>query len=405
MPRKKRGPGEGSIYKRKDGLWAVELFLGFGPDGKKKKVTAYAKTHAEAKQKLLDLLKDRQTGVLVSPPERQTVAEFLRQWLRDVVAGSVRPRTLENYEYVIRHVVDEIGNVPITKLTPQHLQRLYRKKQDQGLTRMVVLIHAVMHKALAQAVKWGIVPRNAADAVERPKVQKREIRPLSKDELVRFLAAAEDDPLYALYVLAATCGLRMGELLGLKWEDVDFANGLLTVRRQLQWIKGEPVFAPPKSAKSRRTIPLTSAALAALRRHKEQQAEQRLRVGEAWKDYGLVFTTGIGTPLSPSNVRNRSFFPLLRKAGLPRIRFHDLRHTTATALLVQGVHPRLVQDLLGHSQISVTLDTYSHVTAAMLRQTADAMDRFLGSGEGAPGPHSRTTGISTGMGSEKGATR
>ena len=378
MPgRKRRGHGEGSIFRRKDGRWVVELFLGYGPDGKRVIAREYARSRSEAQGILLKMLKDREEGLLVTSREKPTVQDFLKQWLEDVLPGTVRPKTLENYRYVVRHIVNEIGEVELRKLTPLHLHRLYRKKQEQGLTRMVVLMHAVLHKALGQAVKWGLVTRNVADAVDRPKVTKKEFRPLSAEELARFLEASRSDRLHAMYVLAATCGMRMGELLGLKWDDVDFGRRTLTVQRQLQWLRGEPTFTTPKSEKSRRTIPLPEVAYAALQDHRAKQGEERRQAGDAWKEHGLVFTTTIGTPLSPANVRHRSFYPLLQKAGLPRIRFHDLRHTTATALLEQGVHPRLVQELLGHSQISVTLGTYSHVMAPMLRQAAAAMDAFL----------------------------
>lgn len=303
----------------------------------------------------------------------------------DCVRGSVRPATYENYGYVLKHIIPAIGSIRLAKLTPQHVQRLYREKQDQGLTRMVILMHAVLHKALGQAVKWDLVPRNVADAVERPKVARKEFQALSPEEAQRFLEVAEGDRFYALYVLAITGGLRLGELLGLTWEDIDLDRSTLTVRRQLQWqkVKGskeerrQPVLAELKSAKSRRTIALSTVAVAALKKHRAKQAKERLALGEVWQDQSLVFCTTIGTPQNHSAIRNRSFHPLLEATGLPRIRFHDLRHTCATLLLAQGVHPKLVQEQLGHSQISVTLDTYSHVTAPMMQEAAAKMDAIL----------------------------
>ena len=378
MPRRrKRGPGEGSIFKRKDGRWVAELFLGYGPDGKKKVARAYARTHADAKAKLLELMRQRENGLPVDGADKQTVRQYLTRWLDDVAAMTLRPLSLRTYRNVVNHIVSVIGDVELGKLTPQHLQALYRVKRDQGLTRTVTMMHAVLHKALGQAVKWGILARNVADLVERPKPPEKEQRALGPEEVKRFFEVAREDRLYALYVLSATCGLRIGEALGLKWEDINLDQRTLVVRRQLQWIKGKPNLLAPKSDKSKRTIVLPKVAMTALRGHRARQAEERLRAGTAWKDEGFVFTTSIGTPLSPANVRNRSFYRILKKAGLPRIRFHDLRHTTATLLLARGVHPRLVQELLGHSQISLTLDTYSHVTEAMLRQVADEMDAVL----------------------------
>lgn len=401
--RKKRGPGEGSIFRRKDGRWVAELFLGYGPNGKKKVARAYAKSHAEAKTKLLDLMRKRTDSLLASEADQQTVREFLERWLEDVAAMTLRPSSLRTYRNVVRHIVSVIGDVELRELTPQHLQRLYRIKRDEGLARTATMIHAVLHKALSHAVRWGILSKNVADMVDRPKPPQKEQRALDVSEVQRFFEAARKDRLYALYVLAATCGLRIGEALGLKWEDVNFDQRTLTVQRQLQWLKGQPQLVAPKSEKSKRTIVLPQVALGALREHRVRQAEERLRAGAAWQDHGLIFTTSIGTPLSPANVRNRSFYRILKEAGLPRIRFHDLRHTTATLLLARGVHPRLVQELLGHSQISLTLDTYTHVMAPMLRQVADEMDALLGPQAAAQRPGSDhtgkpLTGMLTGMG-------
>jgi len=375
MPAKRRGHGEGTIYQRADGRWCAALTVGRDARGRLRRVYIYGKTRREVQEELTKKLREHQQGMPVDPT-RQTVGQFLQAWLEDCMRGSVRPTTLENYRYVIRHL-EPIAGIQLAKLTPQHIQHLYRQKQDAGLTRMVVLMHAVLHKALGQAVRWCLIPRNPADAVERPRMPKKEFRALTSEEAARLLEAAREDRLHALWVLAVTTGMRLGELLGLRWEDVDLERGTVTVRRQLQWLEGEPTFPEPKSARSRRTIALPGLAVAALREHRKRQLEWRLRLGEVWQDHGLVFTTEIGTPLHPSNVRQRHFHPLLERAGLPRIRFHDLRHTCATLLLAQGVHPKLVQEQLGHSQISVTLDTYSHVTAPMMREAAAKMDAIL----------------------------
>ncbi|HHW17738.1 MAG TPA: site-specific integrase [Firmicutes bacterium] len=374
MP-KRRGHGEGSIFKRKDGRWCAELFVGYGENGKKRIWRAYGDSRKEVQEKLTAKIRDYQQGLPVAV-SKQTLGQFLETWLEDCVKGYVRPNTYANYKQVLRHFT-AIASTPLNKLTPQQVQHLYRQKQDAGLTRTVVLMHAVLHKALDQAVKWGMVPRNIADAVERPRIPARQCHPLSQDEAVRFLEAASEDRLYALYVLAITCGLRFGELLGLCWKDVDLERGTLTVSHQLQTVDGKATLQVPKTAKSRRTIILPAVAIAALKKHRGRQLEERLKLGEAWQDWDLVFYSEIGTPLNESNVRNRSFYPLLEKAGLPRIRFHDLRHTCATLLLAQGVHPKFVQEQLGHSQISVTLDTYSHVTPSMMKDVAAKMDAIL----------------------------
>jgi integrase len=230
---------------------------------------------------------------------------------------------------------------------------------------------------MEQALRWGLLPRNVSEAVDPPKARREEIRPLSADEARRLLEEACGDRLEALYVLAVQCGLRQGELLGLRWEDVDLESGTLQVRRTLTTTKDGPEFTAPKTAKGRRSIKLTAGAVDALERHHDRQFEETSRLARLWQDYGLVFATTTGTPLNPSNLVSRSFKPLLKRAGLPVIRFHDLRHTCATLLLSRGVHPKLVQELLGHATIAITLDTYSHVLPGMGDQIANAMEDVL----------------------------
>jgi integrase len=375
---KHRGHGEGSIFKRQDGRWCAELFVGFDQEtGKKQTLRWYADTRKKVADDLTVTLRDRLQG-LMSKPGKQTVGQFLDAWMRDAVKGAVRPTTYETYRYVLKHA-GPIRDIALTRLTPQDLQRLYARALSSGLGRTVQVLHAVLHKALGQAVKWGLVPRNVTEAVESPKVDKKEFRALSPEEVSRLLAAASEDRLRALYVLAVTCGLRFGELLGLRWEDIDLGAGRLTVNHQLQRGQdGEPTLTAPKTARSRRTMKLSRAATDALRKHRVCQLKDRVQYADIWQDQGLVFATEIGTPLSESNVRNRSFHPILEKAGLPRIRFHDLRHTCATLLLAQGVHPKLVQEQLGHSKIGTTLDTYSHIVPSMMDQVAVAMDSIFG---------------------------
>ncbi len=340
MPR--RGPGEGSIFRRKDGRWCAVMTVGCEPGVKQRRLYFYGRTQAEVRKKLTEALSQRDWGI-VREPREQTLGEFLNRWMESVVQHNVRPTTYSNYQYVLRHV-SRLGKLKLSKLTPQHIQMLYRELRSTGLGRTIVVLHAILHKALDQAVKWGLVPRNITDAVETPKIEKKEFRALTPEEAFRFLRAASEDRLYALYVLAITCGLRLGELLGLRWQDVDVERGTLTVIHQLQTVNGKPVLQPPKTGRSRRTIVLPAVAIKALREHRARQLEERRNMGEVWQDWGLVFGSEIGTPLNESNVRNRSFYPLLQKAGLPRIRFHDLRHTCATLLLAQGIHPRIVQE-------------------------------------------------------------
>jgi integrase len=225
-----------------------------------------------------------------------------------------------------------------------------------------------------------MIPRNVAEAPKAPRPAPEEIRPLSREQTKTLLEVAKkgEERFETLYVLAVTAGLRQGELLGLKWEDIDLNAGTLRVRRTLSTaIGGGFGFSPPKTAKGRRSIKLPESALSSLKNHRKAQLEMRDRITGLWEDHGLVFTTHVGTPISRQDLITRSFKPLLQRAELPNIRFHDLRHTCATLLLCRGVHAKLVQELLGHATISVTLDTYSHVLPSMTDQTATAMEDVL----------------------------
>ncbi len=255
------------------------------------------------------------------------------------------------------------------------MQGLYRDRLDSGLSPATVQkIHAVLRKALAQAVRWSMIPRNVADAVKAPRPAPKEMRPLSPGQARKLLQASRGHRLEALYLLAVHTGMRQGELLALKWEDVDLNAGVIRVKRTLTRDGGRISLGEPKTRRSRRTVHLTGAAAEALRSHLERQLEDIGRLGDRYRDHGLVFTSGVGTPIHPTHLRRRSFVPLLEAAGLPRIRFHDLRHTCATLLLARNVHPKYVQELLGHATVAITLDTYSHVIPGMGTQTARAME-------------------------------
>jgi integrase len=235
-------------------------------------------------------------------------------------------------------------------------------------------IHTVLHKALHQALKWNMILRNAADAVKAPRPAPEEMHPLSPDEARKLIEAVRGDTLEARYVLAVHTGMRQGELLALKWEDVDLNEGVIRIRRTLVRSGGRIALGEPKTRGSRRTVYLTSAAVEALKTHLEQQLEDIEGLGDLYRDDGLVFTSKVGTLINPSNLRRRSFSPLLQRAGLPKIRFHDLRHTCATLLLSRNVHPKYVQELLGNATVEITLDTYSHMIPGMGNHTARAME-------------------------------
>ena len=395
-----RGQREGSIFKRRDGRWAAALTVGWR-NGRRHRKYFYGATRDAVQKELTAALRAQHQGLPVAP-ERQTVAQFLTAWLNECVRPSVRPRTLVSYSQLVKvHVSPELGHVILTKLSPQDVQaflnaklkarrrNLSKKKlptigaePDQPVKpetlspRTVQYLHAVLRRALGQAVKWGLVARNVATLVNPPSVRRPAVRPFNPDEARRLLGAIEGDRLAALYSVALALGLRQGEALGLRWDDVDLEAATLIVRKAMQRIHGKLELVDPKTTKSRRAIALPDVAVAALRAHRVRQLEERLLAGSRWQDSSLVFATKIGTPLDGRNV-TRHFQKLLDDAGLPRQRFHDLRHTCASLLLAQGVHPRVVMETLGHSQISLTMDTYSHVIPQLQREAAGRIDEIL----------------------------
>jgi integrase len=279
-----------------------------------------------------------------------------------------------------RHLIPNLDRVPLEKLSPEHVQAILRAKTEEGLApRTVHHLRALLRIALNRAMRWGLVVRNAAALADSPRIERFDVRMLTPAEARQLLAAAENDRLAALYSVALALGLRQGEALGLSWEDIDFASRRLHVRHGLQRIAGELRLVEPKTRQSRRTIALPTVVIDALQHHKARQSQERRLAGTRWHETGLVFTSTIGTPIEVGNLR-RSFWRLLDKACLPRMRFHDLRHSCASLLLVQGVPARVVMETLGHSNISITMDTYTHVLPELQRQAADAMDRALGDG-------------------------
>ena len=365
----KRGNNEGSIYKRSDGRWAAALTL---PGGKRR--TLYGKTRQEVARSLTTALRDRETGLPVLP-ERQMVAEFLTHWLK-MVKPTIRRSTFIRYEEHVRlHTVPIIGKIHLPRLTPQHLQDLYAKKLAEGLSPTSVRhLHTVLHRALKQALRWDLVVRNVSEAVDPPRRARSEYQALTVEEVRRLLAASKGNRLEALYVLAVTTGMRRGELLGLHWRDVYLDQGTLQVRYTLQ--QGGYV-GEPKTAKARRQIDLPTLAVEALQRHRIHQLKDRYEAGPRWSDTDFVFTNALGNYVDPDNLRHRTFAPLLRRAELPSIRFHDLRHTSATLLLALDTRPKVVQELSGHSQIAVTRDVYSHVLPTMQREAMNGLDDLL----------------------------
>jgi integrase len=374
----KRGNGEGSIWRRKSGGWCAQYTV-YTSEGRKRS-TLYGKTRQEVAAKLSKALADREGG-LTFDAGTMTVGEYLARWLSHSVRDTVSQKTYERYESIVRvHLSPALGRIKLKALTPDHVRGLYREKLDSGLApRSVLHIHRTLSKALKQPTDDGLIPRNAAASVKPPQARREEMQPLSRDQVRMFLDTVKGDRMEALYVLAVTSGLRQGELLALKWEDVDLegTNPTLEVRRSLSETRGRRSFVTPKSGRGRH-LRLSKRAAGVLRGHRKRQLEERVRKAGLWEDHGLIFPSEVGTPMSGRNLY-RAFKIRVKRASLPQtLRFHDLRHTCATLLLRQGVNPKFVQELLGHADISLTLNTYSHVLPDMGDAAAGGMDAALG---------------------------
>jgi integrase len=365
------------MYPRSDGRWGGTITL---EDGSRQ--TVYGRNPDVVQAKIQQLREARENGLLLASANAKT-GDFLTQWLEDTARPSIRPRTYECYELNVRRLLPLIGFIRLGSLSPAHIQSAYGKLLKGSLAaRSVRQAHVVLHRALRQAMHWGMIPRNPADAVSLPRPERRELRVLNEDQLRHLIQGTQGERLHPLWVLLATTGLRLGEALGLKWDDLDPKSGRLTVQRALQRQRGAGlVFTEPKTGKSRRTVHLAPSTIRTLIEHRQRQIEERLSKGPAWWDFNLIFCTEEGRPFESGQVSWR-FHKALTRIGLPQMRLHDLRHTAATQLLTRGVHPKVVQELLGHSTITLTLDTYSHVSPALHAQVAQQMESLFSIPEG-----------------------
>lgn len=366
---KRRGNNEGSISQTANGLWRARITL---DNGKRKYFSS--KSRAEAVKKMNDALHDLGRGIPLLD-ERQTVKDYLTVWYEGM-KPQVRQSTYRRYGDYVKHLLPALGRHPLAKLSPQHLQVFYNKKLAEGLSPTTVhAIHAMLHRALEDALQMGLVNRNVTEMLKPPRRTNREMMPLSVSEMQRFLEVVRDDRFYALYVLALSTGMREGELLGLRWQDVDMARHTLQVRMNVAEVaRKQFALAETKTVYSRRTVALTQAAVDALAEHWQRQQLQPTAI-----NLGLVFPSRTGGIMIPHNITKRSFKRYLVKAGLSRdIRFHDLRHTAATLLLASGVNVKVVSEMMGHSNVAITLRIYAHVLPHMQQSAVQAMDEMLG---------------------------
>ena len=376
---------KGHIRRRGKKSWAVILDLGRDAIGKRKqKWHTVRGTKKDAEAVLARLVHELGTGEYVEP-SKMLVREYLERWLKDYAGQSVSPKTLERYRQIIDgNITPAIGGYGLSKLKPLHIQSFYtealtsgRKDGKGGLSAQTVLhFHRILHRAMGQAVKWQLLARNPVDAVEPPRPERKEMVALDESGTAQLLKKLYGSILYMPVIIAVTTGMRRGELLALRWRNVDLKNGQITINQALEQTKDGVRFKTPKTDRSRRGVALPSFVVDILKAHKKEQAETRLKLGPAYENNDLVLPRPDGTVWPPDSF-STVFAAFIRRSKLPHVRLHDLRHSHATQLLLQGVHPKVVSERLGHSKVGITLDTYSHVLPGMQEDAAEKIDISL----------------------------
>ncbi|MAG14933.1 MAG: site-specific integrase [Dehalococcoidales bacterium] len=370
----------GSITKRSKSSYAIVLNLWSDPTtGKRKQQWVSVKgTKKDAEKRLAELLYQLDNGTFMKPG-KTTLAEYLERWLKDYAWPNLAPRTAEGYEHIMRrHLIPALGSMTLAHVKPEHLQRYYSEKLTGNLSAQTVRHHhTALHKALQTAVEWGLLNRNVADAVSPPRVQRPEMQTWSEEDIARFIEAAKDSSYYALFYTALFTGMRRSELLALRWQDVDLMLSQVYVSRSMHVLKGgRVIFRSSKTAKGRRTVALPPSAILLLKEHHEKQNLERAMLGIPLTNDDLVFSQFDGKSLLPNTVTH-AWIKLVRRAGLKPIRLHDTRHSHASLMLKQGVHPKIVQERLGHASIQITLDTYSHVAPGLQQAAAVRFDEVF----------------------------
>jgi integrase len=373
---RRRGHHEGTYYQRPDGTWVGQIRLGWD-EGKRKRVTRYGKSKEEVVAKISELRRQHFEGI-VSPGERMTVERFLALWLTESLRHTVRPSTYQSYESVIRlYIVPVIGKKQLHTLSVVDVELMVAGRIAKGLSpRTAQYAHAVLRRALNQAMAWDLVTRNVAMMARAPRVEQHEATALTPEEAERFLSAARKHRLQSLFVIAIALGLRQGEVMALQWSDVDLDRGTLSVRHTLRKQDRQFVLSAPKTRRSRRTITLPAALIVELQEHRQRQRLERVKIGPAWHVSDFVFTSEVGTPIDRRNLL-RIHYETLERAGLPRMPFHDLRHTAASLMFALGLPPKVIQEMLGHSTIGITMDTYSKILPSVHERTSEVIEAII----------------------------
>lgn len=365
-------------FRKRGSKWSFTIDIGKDAEGKRRQKTASGfRTKKEAQAACAELITKLENNEYVEP-SKKTMGEYIAEFMELRVKHNVRESTFNNQKSIVnKHIIPYFAELKLCDLVPEHLERFYNIKLVEGLSpNYVRCMHAILSKALRTAAERGLIIKNIGALVTPPRAHDTEIKTWTFDQVNHFLHTAKDRRLFIAYVLALYTGMRRGEILGLRWNDCDLENGKISVRQALYSVSGKLVFQEPKTKGSRRVITLPDFAVASLRKHRAKQNELKLQLGEGYDDHGLVVANNSGKPVNPSDL-NVDFEYATKKAGLPRMRFHDLRHTHATLLLQLGENPKVVSERLGHSKIGITLDTYSHVLPDMQESLANNFDIAL----------------------------
>lgn len=375
----KRANGEGSIYKRKDGRWSGQVSGEINPfTGKIRRVTVYGKSRNEVQNKVRKLLNDRESGISIGQ-DKITLETWLSTYLNNYKKQMVRESTFIRYESIINlHIRPNIGKIQLRTLKTSDLQTLYNKLISKFSLSVVKLSHSIIYQSLKQAVKENILPRNVAENTLIPRKQKKEVRPLKKEDIADFIRVNKDNKYFLPVFLSLATGMRRGEILALLWENVNLDKGYIQISKSISLGKHNRVtIVDCKTEKSKRIVPLPEVIIKELKRHKSEQLKNKLRMGTLFQDNGLVFSQKHGGYLTTACF-HKNFKRMLRESGISTdIRFHDLRHTYATMLLEAGENPKTIQELLGHANISTTLNIYSHVSCRLKEKAAEKINVLL----------------------------
>ncbi|GAA4703650.1 tyrosine-type recombinase/integrase [Brevibacillus fulvus] len=368
-------------FRKRGNSWSYTVDLGKDEiTGKRKQKTKNGfKTKKDAEKACNELINQLNKGTYIEPSEK-TIKEYIMEWMDINAKQILRPSSYDNHLIVIeKHIIPELGSLKLSQLTPSHIQKFYNQLSTEGLSPDYIrYMHSILRKSIGQAVKWQLVARNVVELVEPPRLADKDIVTWSLEEATEFLdyVEAHGKRFFVAYVLAIYTGMRRGEILGLRWKDINWEHGKLSVRQTVYRTRQGLLFQEPKTKNSKRQISLPEYVLSSLRRHRSDQNKQKLLLGGLYNDHDLVICTDEGKPIEPRNLV-RHFDRMIQETGLQKIRFHDLRHTHATILLQLGEHPKVVSERLGHSRVGVTLDTYSHVLPDMQKDAANNFEQAM----------------------------